>query len=362
MKRIYLSALLLGGLASPCSFAAENTVNLYNWSDYIDPQALEAFQAEYGIKVNYNVFDSNELLESKLMPGRSGFDVVVPSNSFLERQAKAGVYADIDTTRLKNYGNLDKALLEKVAVNDPGNRYGVPYAWGTIGLGYNAAAVNQRLGDLPKDTLDLVFKPELSAKLKDCGIAILDSPAEIIGIALNYLGLDPNSENKDDLKRAEALLKANAGNYSYFHSSRYIADLASGDVCLALGYNGDVLQAAGRAADAGNGVNVEYAIPREGTLLWFDLMAIPADAEHKDAAYRFIDFILTPQAAASISNYVYYAVPNTQVMPLLADEVKNNPGIYPDEAVKAKLFTQAAHTPKFDRLLTRSWTNVKTGR
>ena len=351
-------------MAAACSSAvqAENIVNLFNWSDYIDPQAIERFEKESDIKVNYSVFDSNEMLEAKLMPGRSGFDVVVPSNSFLERQIKAGVYAEIDKSRLKNYANLDADLLAKVAINDPDNRFGVPYAWGTIGLGYNVAEIKKRLGELPADTLDLVFNPELSAKLQDCGIAILDSPAEITGIALNYLGLDPNSESKSDLQQAAALLKANAAQYRYFHSSRYIADLASGEICLALGYNGDVLQAAGRAEEAGNGIAIDYAIPKEGTLLWFDLMAIPADAGHIDAAYQLIDFILTPQAAADISNYVYFAVPNTKVDALLSDDVKTNPGIYPGAEVKEKLFTQASHSLKFDRLLTREWTNIKTRR
>ncbi|MAS25548.1 MAG: spermidine/putrescine ABC transporter substrate-binding protein PotF [Oceanospirillaceae bacterium] len=360
LKTIKTSALLAALAVS--SAHAEQELNIFNWSDYMSPDAIPAFEKQTGLKVNYDVYDSNEMLEAKLMTGSSGYDIVVPTGSFLERQIKAGIYAEIDKSKLKNYGNLDKELLAKVEAHDPGNKYGVPYAWGTIGIGYNVDAVKKRLGDQPVDSLDILFKPELSAKLKDCGVVMLDSPAEIMSVALNYLGLDPNSENKADLAKAEELLKANRDNYRYFHSSRYIDELANGEICVALGYNGDVLIAQGRAAEAENGVNVDYAIPSEGTMIWFDLMAIPADAPHKEAAYQFIDYVLSADVAAGISNYVYYAVPNTAAEPLLEDEVKNHPGIYPSAAVKAKLFSQKAHSAKFDRILNRAWTNVRTGR
>jgi putrescine transport system substrate-binding protein len=357
------------GLAAALTFALSNTVvaqeqvlNIYNWSDYINPEAVTQFEKETGIKVNYDVYDSNEVLEAKLMSGSTGYDLVVPTGSFLERHVQAGIYAEIDHSKLTNYANLDTVLAEKISRHDAGNKHNVPYAWGTIGLGFNEAMVKERLGEMPLDTLDLIFKPEVAAKLADCGIGLLDSPAEVMSIALNYLGLDPNSEKKSDLKKATALVKSVRSSYKYFHSGQYISDLANGEVCVALGYNGDILQAQSRAEEAGQGNVIGYAIPKEGTLVWFDLLAIPADAPHPDAAHKFIDFVLKAETAAGISNYVYYAVANTAAEPLLLDEVRNNPGIYPSDEVKANLFTQNAHTAKFDRLLTRAWSGIKTGR
>ncbi|MCY0967213.1 polyamine ABC transporter substrate-binding protein [Parathalassolituus penaei] len=356
-------------LASACALAMsvnavaeEKVLNIYNWSDYIYEGAIEEFTAKTGIKVNYDVYDSNETLEAKLMTGNTGYDIVVPTGSFLERQVQAGIYSEIDKTKLKNLGNLDANLVSKIAMHDPENKHNVPWAWGTIGMGYNVEKVKARIGEMPVDSLDLLFKPELSAKLADCGVVMLDSPAEIMAIALNYLGLDPNSEKKEDLEKGEALLKANRANYRYFHSSQFISDLANGEVCMSLAYNGDILQAQGRADEAGQGVQVSYVIPKEGTVVWFDLMAIPKDAKHKDEALQFIDFILEGKTAAGISNFVYYAVPNKAAEPMLNEDVRTNPGIYPSEEVKAKLFTQKAHTAKYDRLLTKAWSNVKTNR
>lgn len=356
-------------LASACAMAlsagavAEDKVlNVYNWSDYIYDGAIAEFEAATGIKVNYDVYDSNETLEGKLMTGNTGYDIVVPTGSFLERQVQAKIYAEIDKSKLRNIGNLDSGLTAKIALHDPDNKHNVPWAWGTIGLGYNIDKVKDRLGEMPVDSLDLIFKPEMSAKLADCGVVMLDSPAEIMAIALNYLGLDPNSEKKADLDKAEALLKSNRANYRYFNSSQLIGDLANGEICMALAYNGDILQAQSRADEAGQNVKVSYAIPKEGTVVWFDLMAIPNDAPHKDAAYQFIDFVLQAKVAAGISNYVYYAVPNKAAEPLLNEDVRSNPGIYPSDEVKARLFTQKAHSAKFDRSLTKAWSNIKTNR
>lgn len=358
----HLSALALGLTLSTAALAKDKVLNIYNWSDYIAPDTVEKFEQATGIKVNYDVYDSNEVLEAKLMSGSTGYDLVIPTGYFLERQIKAGIYQPIATEKLSNYANLDAELKQKVTSHDPDNRYSVPYAWGTIGLGYNKAMLQQRLGDMPVDTLDLIFKPEITAKLADCGVALFDSPAEVVAIALNYLGLDPNSEKKADLEKVSALLKEVRPHYKYFHSGKYISDLANGEICVALGYNGDVLQAKSRAQEAGQGQDIGYAIPREGTLIWFDLMAIPADAPHPDAAHQFIDFVLTPEIGASLSNYVFYAVPNRAAEPLISAEVHQDPGIYPDATVKAKLFSNSAHTAKFDRLLTRAWSNIKTGR
>lgn len=362
LKKLGLTAALAAAL-STSAVAEDKVLNVYNWSDYVDPAIITAFEEETGIKVNYDVYDSNEVLEAKLMSGGSGYDIVVPTGAFLERQVKAGIYAEIDRSKLTNYDNLDTVLTEKIARHDPDNKHNVPWAWGTIGLGYNEAMVKERLGDsVALDSLDLIFNPEVSAKLADCGIGILDSPAEVVSVALNYLGLDPNSEKKSDLKKAQKLLSSVRGNYKYFHSSKYISDLASGEICVALGYNGDVLQSQSRAEEAGLGQKIEYRVPKEGTLVWFDLMAIPSDAPHPEAAHKFIDHMLKAESGAGVANYVYFAVANKASEPLLNKDVISNPGIYPSEEVKATLFTQNAHTAKFDRLLTRAWTNVKTGR
>lgn len=359
-KSCLVAALALS--ASTAVMASEQVVNVYNWSDYIDPAALVAFEKETGIKVNYDVYDTNEVLEAKLLAGGSGYDVVVPTASFLERQVKSGVYAEIDRSQLSNYGNLDTVMTDKVSTHDPDNKHSVPYTWGTIGLGYNVDMVKARLGDIPVDSWDLIFKPEIAAKLEDCGIGLLDSSSEVMAIALNYLGLDPNSEKKADLKKATALISAARPHYKYFHSSKYISDLANGDICVTLAYNGDVLQAQGTAADAGQGVNIAYTVPKEGAPVWFDLMAIPADAPHKAAAYKFINFILRPEIGASISNTVFFAVPNKAATEIVAPEVRNNKAVYPSDETKAVLYSQQAHSAKFDRKLTRAWTNIKTGR
>lgn len=363
MKRNVLS-LLIAGTASTfaASSYAEEVVNIYNWSDYMAPGAIEQFSKETGIKVNYDVYDSNEVLEAKLMAGGSGYDVVMPSNSFFERQVKAGVYQAIDRSKLSNYGNLDQTLAKQVEKHDAGNVHNIPYAWGTIGIGYNTKMIEERLGTTEIDSWDILFNPSIAAKLADCGITVLDSPAEIMSVVNNYRGVDPNSEDKGELEKSTKLMSTAKENIRYFHSSKYISDLANGDVCVAIGYNGDILQSQDRAAEAGLGVDIKYAIPKEGTLVWFDLMAIPADAPHPEAALKFIDFILKKDIAAAISNYVFYAVPNTAAEPLLDDEVKNNKGIYPTQAVKEKLYVQTAHTARFDRQLTRAWTNIKTGR
>lgn len=362
MKRNALSLIVACSATFTSLASAEEVLNIYNWSDYIAPGTLEQFTADTGIKVNYDVYDSNEVLEAKLMTGASGYDVVMPSNSFLERQVKAGVYQTIDKSKLSNAGNLDATLLKQIEMSDPGNQHNVPYAWGTIGIGYNSKMIEARLGTADIDSLDVLLNPEVAAKLEDCGIAVLDSPAEMMSIIHNYRGVNPNSEDTKELKASTDLLAQTRPFIKYFHSSKYISDLANGDICVAIGYNGDILQSQSRAEEAGQGVDVRFAIPKEGTLVWFDLMAIPADAPHPQSALTFIDYILKPKVAAAISNYVFYAVPNTAAEPLLDPEVANNKGVYPTEEVKQKLFVQVAHTARFDRSLTRAWTNVKTGR
>lgn len=341
---------------------ADGELNVYNWSDYIAEDTINKFEAETGINVNYDVFDSNEVLEAKMLTGSSGYDVVVPSIEFMARQAKAGVFAEINKDALSNYDNLDQSILSVIAVNDPDNKFGVPYMMFTTGLGYNIDAVSSRIDADKIGSWDMIFDPETAAKLADCGVAVLDSPSEIMAPALNYLGLDPNSENKGDLQQATDLLLAARPHIRYFHSSQYINDLANGDICVSVGYSGDVLQARDRAAEAGQGINIAYAIPEEGGQVGFDMLAVPDDAPNPENAMKFIDFILEPKIAADITNYVYYANPNKAANEFVVEEVVNDPGIYPPEEVKAKLFSLKPHSSRFDRSLTRAWTTIKTGK
>ncbi len=353
---VALGALLI---ATP-ALAQDNVVNVYNWSDYIAEDTVAKFEAETGIKVNYDVFDSNELVEAKLLAGASGYDVVVPSGFFLERQVAAGLFLPFDKSKIPNLVNMDPDVMASTAAHDPDNTHSVDYMWGTTAIGYNVAKVTEALGG-PIDSWDAVFKPENLAKLQDCGVNILDAPAEVMATALNYLGLDPNSESTDDLKKAEELLMSIRPYVRTFNSSQYIDDLGNGEICLSIGYSGDVFIARDAAAEAAAGVEVAYVIPKEGALKWFDLFAIPADAPHVENAYKFIDFMLRPDIAAANTNYVFYASGNKAALEFIADEVKNDPAIYPSAEVSAKLFNLKAHTPDYDELLTETWQRIKAG-
>lgn len=366
LRKKWLSGVVAGLVmaASVTASAEEKTLHIYNWSDYIAPNTVPDFQKETGIKVVYDVFDSNEVLEGKLMAGSTGFDLVVPSASFLERQLSAGVFQPLDKSKLPNYKNLDPDLLKMVAQHDPGNKYAIPYLWATTGIGYNVDKVKAVLGkDAPVDSWDLVLKPENLEKLKSCGVSFLDAPAEIYATVLNYLHLDPNSTKASDYTGApnDLLLKLRP-NIRYFHSSQYINDLANGDICVAIGWAGDVMQASNRAKEAKNGVNVAYSIPKEGALAFFDVFAIPKDAKNLDEAYQFLNYLMEPKVIAQVSNTVYYASGNKAATPLVNEEVRNNPGIYPPADVQAKLFSLKVQDPKIDRVITRSWTKVKTGK
>ncbi|MDU6411854.1 MAG: spermidine/putrescine ABC transporter substrate-binding protein PotF [Yersiniaceae bacterium] len=365
-RKNWFSGLVAGLLmaASVTAAAEEKTLHVYNWSDYIAPDTLANFQKETGIKVVYDVFDSNEVLEGKLMAGSTGFDLVVPSASFLERQLSAGVFQPLDKSKLPNYKNLDPELLKLVAKHDPDNKYAIPYLWATTGIGYNVEKVKAALGaDAPVNSWDLVLKPENLEKLKSCGVSFLDAPEEIFATVLNYLGKDPNSSAASDYSgpATDLLLKLRP-NIRYFHSSQYINDLANGDICVAVGWAGDVMQAANRAKEAKNGVNVAYSIPKEGALAFFDVFAMPADAKNKEEAYQFLNYLMKPDVMANISNTVYYASGNLAATPLVNADVRNNPGIYPPEEVRAKMFTLKVQEPKIDRVRTRAWTKVKSGK
>ena len=365
-----LATLLLAGCkpgteeadtaAEPAEPREEPVVNVYNWSDYIDESILDDFQAETGIRVVYDVFDSNDILETKLLAGGSGYDVVVPSGNFLSRQIKAGVFQKLDKSKLTNLGNLWDVISERVAAYDPGNDYSENYMWGTTGIGYNEDMIAERMEDAPVNSWAMVFDPEIISKFADCGVYFLDASDEVIPAVLAYLGEDPASQDPAVLEKAEAVLTAVRPYVQKFHSSEYINALADGDICLAVGWSGDVLTAADRADEAGNGVNVAYAIPKEGALMWFDNMAIPADAPHPNNAHAFIDYMMRGDVMAKASNYVYYANGNAASQPLLEPDVIGDPVIYPDEETMGRLFTTRPYAPDVQRLVTRIWTNVKS--
>jgi putrescine transport system substrate-binding protein len=340
----------------------EKVLHVYNWSDYIAEDTISNFEQQSGIRVTYDVFDSNDVLETRLLAGNSGFDVVVPSASFLERQIKAGVFQKLDKSLLPNLQHMDPEIMGRVALHDPDNEYSIPYMWGTTGLGYNEAKIKQILGDTPLDSWDFLFDPKQVARFKDCGVSVLDAPDELLKIVLAWMGREPNSQNPEDLAAAEEKLMAIRPYIRKIHSSQYIEDLANGDICMALGWSGDILQARDRAEEAGQGVSVKYAIPKEGTIVWFDMLAIPADAKHPKNAHAFINYLMDPQVSANNSNYLNYANANAASTPLLNDEVRNDPSIYPTPEVKAKLFPSLAYNEDFNRLMTRMWTKFTTGR
>lgn len=354
---------LLFALLATCvlpAHAQDRELNLYSWSAYIPPQALERFKAETGIRVKYDIFDSAEALDAKLMTGGSGYDVVFPASSGLARAIKANAVQPVQREQLQHYANLDPELLAKLASVDPGNRFGVPYTWGTIGLGINRDAVQKRIPDAPLNSLDLLFKPEYASRLKDCGIAVIDSPQEVISVALHYLGKDPYSTAKADLAAAHELLTRVQPNLRYVGAGKHINDLAKGEICLALTYNGDAAIAAEQAREAKMPFEVIYRIPREGTLIWFDTLAIPADAPHPQAAHAFIDWMLRPEAIAELTNSQFFANANQAATPLLDPAVANDPDIYPPQAVRDRLFGEQELTLKQQRERTRLWTRFRT--
>jgi putrescine transport system substrate-binding protein len=341
----------------------ERVVNVYNWSDYIAPTVVEDFSKESGIKVRYDTFDSNDTLETKLLAGKSGYDVVVPTAYFLERQIKAGVFQKLDKARLPNLANLWPEISQRLATYDPGNQYAVNYMWGTTGIGYNARKARDVLG--PNGTIDswdIVFKPENLAKFKDCGVHFLDSSDDILAAALHYLGLDPNSSNEADLQKAADLVTKIRPYVRKFHSSEYLNSLASGEICLVVGFSGDIKQSQKRAAEAKNGVEIAYAIPKEGAQLWFDNLAIPRDAKNVAEANEFINYLQRPEVAAKNTNFISYANGNLASQKFIDKAILDDKTIYPDEATMRQLYTISAHDPKTQRLMNRLWTRIKTGR
>ena len=340
--------------------AGDKVLNIYNWSDYIAEDTIANFEKETGIKVRYDVFDSNEVLEAKLLAGNTGYDIVVPSASFVARQIQAGIFQALDKSKLSNYKNLDTNVMKILAGYDPGNQYIVPWMWGTTGVGYNVAKIKERMPDAPIGSWDMIFKPEVVAKFKDCGVALLDAPSEVFPSALKYLGLPTNSQSAENLAKVEELVMKIRPYIKYFHSSQYINDLANGEVCLVLGWSGDVFIARDRAAEANNGNEISYFVPREGALMWFDTMAIPKDAPHAENALKFIDYIMRPEVVAAITNYVNYPNGNAAATQYVNEDIRNDTAVYPDPETMNKLFPNVVNTPDYDRLVTRTWTRIKT--
>ncbi|WP_439649504.1 polyamine ABC transporter substrate-binding protein [Halomonas alkalisoli] len=357
-------AVAVASLALMTGAAHADEVRVYNWSDYIAPDTLEKFTDQTGIRVIYDVYDSNEVLDAAMLSGRSGYDVVVPSNHYLTRQVSAGVYRELDHDKLPNMANLNPELMDDLEFIDPGSRHSIPYMWGTNGIGYNVERVEAILGeDAPVDSWALIFDPEVTTALKEggCGISMLDSGDEMLSPAMAYLGLSPLSEETADLEAAGDLIAAVRDNITYFHSSRYISDLANGDICVAAGYSGDIFQAADRAEEAGRDFTIAYSIPKEGAALWFDMMAIPADAPNPDNAHAFINFILEPEIAAAITEYVVYANPNVAANEFLDPDILNDTSIYPDQEVMDNLYVAEEKPLAVQRVRTRTWNRVKSG-
>ncbi len=343
--------------------AKEKVLNVYNYSDYIAEDTIPNFEKASGIKVVYDTFDSDEMVETKLLAGGSGYDLVVPTLNFFGRQIQAGVFLPLDKSKIPNLANLDPEVMKRIAQQDPDNKYGVPYMIGTTGIGYNVDKVKAAFGSTDiANSWDLVFKPENIAKLKDCGVTILDTPSDLIPIALNYLKLDPHSHDPAQIQQAADLIKKIRPYVQNFHSSQYVTSLANGSTCLAVGWSGDIIQARDRAEEANNGVTVAYSIPKEGAPQWFDMLAIPKDAPHPENAYAFINYLLQPEVAAANTNFIHYANPVPKATPLVSEEIRNDPTIYPPADVAAKMFTYSINPPEVDKLYTRLWTEIKTGR
>jgi putrescine transport system substrate-binding protein len=360
----FKSWFLAAVLGSSPVIGEEARLNVYNWSDYIAPDTIPKFEAETGIKVTYDVYDSNEVLEAKLLSGRSGYDIVVPSASpFMARQIAAGVYRSLEKSKLPNWRNLDRDILELVATADPGNAHGTPYLWSDTGIGYNETQVRAALEDAaPLDSLALIFDPANAEKLAPCGISLLDTPQEVFPAALAYLGLDPKSRDLGDLEKAFAALQKIRPYIRKFHSSQYINDLANGDLCVALGYSGDVIQARNRAREAGNEQAIAFRVAKEGAMMSVDMLGIPADAPHPENALRFIDYLLRPGVIADTTNAVWYPNPNVPATELVKPEIRNDPAVYPPEDIRRRLYVDLPASPAYERARTRAWTRLKSGR
>jgi putrescine transport system substrate-binding protein len=358
-----LAAVVVTLLAVPGAAQKERVLNVYNWSDYVDPQVLQDFTKETGIKLRYDTFDSNDTLEAKLLAGKSGYDVVVPTAYFLERQIKAGLFQKLDKAKLPNLTNVWPDIAQRLATYDPGNAHAVNYMWGTTGIGYNVRKAKEILGGTVPDSWDIVFRPENLAKFKDCGVMMLDSADDIMPAALHYLGLNPNSTDQADLDKAAALIASVRPSVRKFHSSEYLTALATGEICLVVGWSGDIKQAQKRAAEAkASGVEVGYAIPKSGAQMFFDNFAIPKDAKNVAEAHEFINYMLRPDVAAKNTNLVSYPNGNLASQKLVDPAILNDKTVYPDDETMKRLYIVTARDAKAQRTINRLWTKVKTGK
>jgi putrescine transport system substrate-binding protein len=347
--------------ATTTAAAEEPVLNLYIWNDYLADDTIANFEKETGIKVSVTNFGSNEEVDSKLAPGSSGYDVVTPSASTYERQIKAGYYQKLDKALLPNLKNMDPELQNRLALQDPGNEYAVLHMWGTTGIGYNVDKVKAAMPDPPVDSWRLVFDPKVAKSLQKCGIAVLDSATEMFSMTLAAMGKNPNSQDPADLEAAGQELMKIRPFLRYIDTQRMITDLANGEICVAVGYNGDMLQARDRAEENNTGQTVAYTIPKEGTISWYDSYLIPKDAPHPKNAHTFINYMMRPEVIAAVTNYTNYANGNAMATELVDDAVKNDPGVYPPPQILATLAPDLTDTEETTRVMTRLWTRFMTG-
>jgi putrescine transport system substrate-binding protein len=345
----------------PAAAGGEKILNIYSWMDYIAPDTVRNFEKETGIKVRYATYDNNEVLETKLLTGHTDYDIVIPAENFFDRQLRAGVYRKLDKAALPNLANADPEILRRMAEHDPGNQYAIPYLWSTTGLGYNVDKIRDRLGKAAPDSWALLLDPSNASKLKDCGISIIDSPLDVFESVVIYLGRDPNRRDPADVAAASDILQKIRPFIRYIDPAQYIADLANGDLCLSLGWSGDVELARSRAGEASNGVHIAYLVPREGALITVDMMGIPKDAPHPRNAELWMNYVMRPQVIAGISNYLKYPNGYSAAWPLILPAMKSDPSIYPDAATRARLFTNKSVPAEYSRLVTREWTRFRTG-
>ncbi len=363
LKSVVVAAILACSVNLAVAKEKAETLYFYNWTEYIAEDTLANFTKKTGIDVIYDVYDSNEVLEGKLLSGRSGFDLVSPSHDFYKTQIRAGVYTELDKSKLPNLKHLDPIIMKVISdAYDKDNRFGIPYLWGTTGFAYNKDKVEKVLGrSAPLNSWALVFEPENIKKLSSCGVAFLDAPSEVLPSVMTYLGIPGDSVMLSDYKKAVAKIKTVAPYVTYFHSSKSISDLANGDICVAIGWSGDMMMARDRAIEANNGQDIHYVIPQEGAAMWFDMLGIPQDAPHKDAAYKMLNYLMKPEVIAGITNFVTYANPNPASKKYIDEDIAGDQGIYPSAATMNKLFVFKELPSKVKRYITREWTRLKTG-
>jgi len=356
-----LSLVAISATWLPPDARAEGELNIYNWADYIGENTIANFEKEYNVKVRYDTYDGDETLEAKLVIGNTGYDIVFPSAAFFARQIKSGIYMKLDRSKLTNWSNLDQWVLQQEATHDPGNAHAVPYMWGTNGFTYNVDMIKERMPDAPVDSLRMIFDPEVVSKFEDCGVSFLDSPTDVIPLALAYMGKDPTSQNPDDIVAATEMLMKVRPYIKAFDSQQYLNALPNGDRCIAMTWSGDYAVAAARAEEAGLKINLAYTVPKEGSNIWFDAMLIPKDAPNPENAHLFLNYMLRPEVIAECTNYTYYANSNKASLPLILPEIVDDPAIYPDEETKKRMFPSVVRDEAVQRVITREWTRLKTG-